>query len=344
MTQAKMADNAEPKRLEPPILAIQILLAAVIGAASGLLHIVNPARSDYSSFWAAHHVANPYHPAELAAILGMHAYFPYPPPFLLITLPLAWTSLLVGYFAWVAFSAAAIVLSLRRLIAPIVLLVPIVFLAEINGQTSLIMGACLFGAATLSRRPMIAGALLGLAVCIKPQVVVVLPLAFLAAGLWRVMISAALTALLVCLVATLAYGVGAWTDWLGSLPTWLHVNDATWAHRYLALPGAWKIVALVMGAGAVWWAARRGRLELGVLIGVAAALLGSLHAMEYDLAILAPFAISAGLARRWWGLPYGAALLAPASPWVVLALALMAVVDVFVGQRRNLIVTRSLPV
>jgi len=334
MTQAKTAETAKPGQPPPQILAIQILFAAIIGAASGLLHIANPARSDFSSFWAAHHVANAYNSVEISAKLGMgHAYFPYPPPFLLITLPLAWTSISQGYFAWVSISAGAIVVSMRRLIAPIVLLVPIVFLSEINGQTSLIIGACLFGAVSLRRQPILAGVLLGLAVCIKPQIVVVLPVAFLAAGFWRVLLSAALSALLISSAATLAYGVGAWSDWLGSLPAWLQVNDAAWARRYLSLPGAWKIVALVLGASASWWSARRGRFELSAFIAVAAALLGSLHAMDYDLAVLAPFAISAALARRWWGIPYGAALLAPPSAWSVLALAVMALLDVVVSSK-----------
>ncbi len=260
------------------------------------------------------------------------SFFPYPPTFLLLTLPLAWTSLSVAYFAWVGLSAAAIVGSLRRLLAPLVLLVPIVFLSETNGQTSLFMGACVFGAAGLHRRPILAGVLLGLAACIKPQVVVLVPIVLMAAGRWRMLFSAGVTGLAVCAIATLVYGVHAWLDWLNMLPQWLRINDAWWTGRYLALPGIWKVPALVLGSGAAVFAVRRGRFEAGVFIALAAAFLGSLHAMDYDEAILAPFAIAAGLARRWWGLAYAAALLAPASAWSVLALGVLAIVDVTVGR------------
>jgi hypothetical protein len=314
----------------PQILAIQLVLAFAIGVSIGMLHFIAPIRADFSSFWAAHHVASAYDTAAVSRLLHVtHGFFPYPPPFLMLTVPLAWVSVSVGYALWCGLSAAAIVASLRRLLAPAVLMFPIVLMSEINGQTSLIMGACLFAAASLERRPILAGTLLGLAACIKPQVVVLAPLVLLAAGQWRVLASAAVTGLALCAASTLAYGVGIWADWLGSLPDFLRVNDAAWAQRYLALPGAWKVVALAVGAIMAWWAGRRGRVELGVFIGIAAAFLGSLHAMDYDVATLAPFAISAALVRRWWGLPYIGGLLLTASPWSVLVLGVLAMVDVF---------------
>jgi Glycosyltransferase family 87 len=320
----------------PQILAIQLVLAAAVGAAAALLHFMKPLRADFGSFWAAHHVTSAYDTVEISRFLHVtHGFFPYPPTFLMLTLPLAWVSVSVGYVAWCALSAAAVVVSQRRLLAPAVLLVPTVLLSEVNGQTSLIMGACLCAASSLHRRPILAGALLGLAACIKPQVVILAPLVFLAAGRWRVLASAATAGLVLCLAATLVYGVGAWTDWLASLPEFLRVNDSDWAKRYLALPGAWKIVALVAGAAAAWWAGRRGRVELGVLIAAAAALLGSLHAMDYDAAILAPLALVAALSRRWWGLPYAGALLLPASPWSVLMLGVLAIIDMFAPTRSD---------
>ncbi len=327
MRGAKAA-NAKPLVFSGQILALQIVFAIVVGDAAGALRLIDPSQSDFAMFWAAHRVATPYDPAAIsAALTHVKAYFPYAPPFLLLTAPLALVSASVGYLAWVGLSAAAVVASLRRLAAPVVLLVPMVFLSGLIGQTSLIMGACLYGGASLRQRPILAGALLGVAACIKPQVVVLLPFVLIGAGRWRVMASAAITGLLLCAAATAVYGVGIWSDWLGSLPGFLKANDIAWTGRYLALPGAWKLVALAVGAAAAWWAGRRDRVELGVFIAIAAALLGSLHAMDYDAAILAPFAVSAALARRWWGLPYAVALLVPASPWSVLALGAMAAAD-----------------
>ena len=56
-----------------------------------------------------------------------------------------------------------------------------------------------------------------------------------------------------------------------------------------------------------------------MFIAVAAALLGSLHAMDYDGAVLAPFAVSAAFSNRWFGLAYAAAIAIPPSVLTVLA-------------------------
>ena len=149
---------------------------------------------------------------------------------------------------------------MRRLWAPLLLAVPAVLMAVISGQTSLLMGALLFTGATLGNRPLLAGAIFGVAACIKPQVMVLLPLVILFAGQWRILASAAATGLVLCLAATLLYGAQIWADWLLSLPGWRHANDGIWAERYawagrfvwagryLALPGLWKIAALVGAA------------------------------------------------------------------------------------------------
>jgi hypothetical protein len=230
-----------------------------------------------------------------------------------------------GYLTWTALAAAGAVASLRRLLAPVVLAAPAVLMAIVGGQTSLVMAALLFSGATLRHRPLLAGAMFGIAACIKPQVVVLVPLVLLAAGQWRMLAGAAATGLLLCLAATLAYGPAVWSDWLGSLPAFLAANDGVWSGRYLALPGLWKVAALAAGVLASLYAGRRGRIELGTFIAVAAALLGSLHAMDYDAAILAPFAVSAALGWGWWGLLYLPPLLWPPTTWCVLVLGALAI-------------------
>jgi len=99
--------------------------------------------------------------------------------------------------------------------------------------------------------------------------------------------------------------------------------------RYLALPGLWKAVPIVAGGALAWLAGRRGRYEAGIFIAVAAALLGSFHAIDYDAAILAPFAVSAALTAGWRGWGCLAAMLCPPTAWSVASLgglaALMAI-------------------
>ena len=328
----RMSENVDsaPTRagliFEGKVLAVQVAFAAILAGAIGVQVLKSGASFDFVAFWAAHHVPLPYDHLALSKVAGAKTFFPYPPTFLLLTLPLAWVSLQAGYLSWTALAAAGAVASLRRLWAPVMLAAPAALMAIVGGQTSLVMAALLFGGATLRHRPLLAGAMFGIAACIKPQVVVLVPLVLVAAGQWRMLVGAAATGLLLCLAATLAYGPAVWSDWLGSLPAFLAANDGVWSGRYLALPGLWKVAALAAGIVASAYAGRRGRLELGIFIAVAAALLGSLHAMDYDAAILAPFAVSAALGWRWWGLLYLPPLLCPPTTWCVLVLGALAIV------------------
>jgi len=300
-------------RISRTVLAAQLVFAGFVATAVAL-HAHGPA--DFKIFWAAQHTATPYDAAAIAKVLGPGLRpFSYPPTFLFLTKPLAWISQPVAYVGWVALSAMAMVASLRRPAAPLVLFAPAVFLAGIVGQTSLLVGAALFAGATLLSRPVIAGMLFGLAACIKPQVVVFAPLVLIAGGHWRALAAAAATGLVVSLGATALYGPHIWADWLISLQSFVQANDVAWPGRYLSLPGLWRIAPLAIGAVAAWRLASDPERATGV--AVVAALLGSLHAMDYDAAILTPFALSAALAGSWTAVGYVIFLVAPPAMWSV---------------------------
>jgi hypothetical protein len=110
--------------------------------------------------------------------------------------------------------------------------------------------------------------------------------------------SVAATGIILCIAATGLYGPGIWMLWLHSLPGFLQANDAQLSGRYLALEGPWKAVPIILGAMLAWWSGRKGRYETGVFVATAAALLGSVHAIDYDAAILAPFALLRSAVRR----------------------------------------------
>jgi hypothetical protein len=74
-------------------------------------------------------------------------------------------------------------------------------------------------------------------------------------------------------------------------------------------------------------------IEPGYFIAIAAALLGSLHAMDYDAAILAPFAVSAAFSNRWFGLAYAGALAFPPTALTVLAMLAFATWSLLQGSR-----------
>ena len=296
--------------------------AVALAAAIALAFVVvkSGAVSDFAVFWTAQHLAHPYDFVELSRAIGPKTtYFPYPPTFLLLTVPLGWLSLPAANFVWITVSATAIVACGRRLWAPLILASPAVFMAGMIGQTSLIMGALVFAATTLRRRPILSGVCLAIAACIKPQIVVLIPIALAAAGQWRMLASTAATGLLLCALSALAYGPQLWLDWLLSLPGFLRFNDLKFTGRYIAVPGNWRVVVLVAGGCVAWLAGRAGEVERGVFVAVATALLGSLHAMDYDAAILAPFVFTAARRDRWTALGCVAALAIPPSTWSVLA-------------------------
>lgn len=315
------------------IAVAQAVFVSAVAFVVGRQAIGGGALPDFAMFWGAHHIASPYDWRALTRLLNSDtAIFPYPPTFVLLTEPLAWLPMVTAYYVWVALSLSAVVLALRRLEAPIVLIAPAVFMAGVSGQTSLVIGAALFACVTLPSRPWLAGVLLGIAACIKPQAVVLAPVVLLATGQWRVLAAAAVTGFALVCAATLAYGWRIWLDWLHLLPTVVSSTDAAFTGRLLALPGWWKLVAVAVGLAGSWIAARRGQPRLAMTVAVAATLLGSLHSLDYDVAILAPFALSAVLCGGWIALGYAAALIAPPSAWSVLAIGALAIVDIGWGS------------
>ena len=133
--------------------------------------------------------------------------------------------------------------------------------------------------------------------------------------------------------ATIAYGWRIWMDWLQLLPTVMSSTDAAFTGRILALPGLWKLAAIAIGIVGAWIAARRDQPRLAMMIAVAATLLGSLHSLDYDAAILAPFALMAVLDGGWIAIAYAVALILPPSNWTVLALGALAVLELGWGPR-----------
>lgn len=304
--------------------AAQLVFTAAVVIAVGLQALHAAKSPDFAMIWAAQHTVRPYSIDALNAVLGSGGhYFPYPPTVLVLTLPLRLAPYTTAYLAWLVLSAWAIVGSLRALAAPLVLAVPAVFLAAIDGQTSLFMAALLITGVTCER-PLAAGVLYGLAACVKPQVGLLIPLFLLSSHQWRSIAAAILTVLIVGLISILTFGVGAWSAWWSSLPGFLAANDAVWRSRYLSLPGAWALVALGLGSLGAVVAARTGEPLLACFICVGSALLGSLHAMDYDEAILAPFAVRAAVLSGPIGLAYLVPLAFPPNRLATLALTLLA--------------------
>jgi len=193
----------------------------------------HPFATDFVSFWTAARLAIDGSP-EAAWIPALHAaaqarnfsagagyapgYFAffYPPPFLLLCLPLGYLTYGWAATAWLAMTVTAYVATLRRLLPArwptilIALAYPAALINAGHGQNGFLTTALLATAALqLDKRPGIAGACLG-ALCFKPQLALMIVPSLLLARRWRSLAWAVATAVLFCVASLLAFGPAAW--------------------------------------------------------------------------------------------------------------------------------------
>jgi hypothetical protein len=311
------------------------LLAALFAAAAlawlaashGLVDPAgHPIGTDFLSFHAAARLAVAGTPAlawdpaahaaaEAALVPGVHGYwaFFYPPPFLLLLLPLGLLPYGGALALWLATTTAAALLALHRL-APRLGLValaaaPALWLNAGHGQNGALSLALLAaGAILLDRRPFVAGLLLGVLV-VKPHLAPAVGVALLAAGRPTAVVGAILSAALLCLVSLAVVGVDAWRAFLAAAPLARLTleSDLVGAHKMASVFAA----ARLLGAGlavayglqtavavavlaAVAVTIRRARPDGATTIALAAAAapLVSPFLLDYDLAItLLPLAL-----------------------------------------------------
>ena len=206
----------------------------VAGTHGLIVPLERPTTTDFVSFYAAGKLAGAGTPAlaydhaahhaaeEQATAAGIHyQYFNYPPVFLLLCAALASLPYLVAFVLFEGVTLALFlfvglrILGERSGTALIALAaLPIVFWNLGLGQNAFLTAA-LFGAATLlvDHRPVIAGLLFG-ALCYKPQLGILIPLALAAAGQWRAFAAAALSTLVLVGASLGAFGVETWQAFL----------------------------------------------------------------------------------------------------------------------------------
>ncbi|MEQ8935441.1 MAG: glycosyltransferase family 87 protein, partial [Amphiplicatus sp.] len=141
----------------------------------------------------------------------------YPPSVFFLTAALTLLPFKASYILWVGFGWAVMALTLRhigfhgrtlRLLALSPLAAPIV----VSGQISFLTGAALALAAYKPKtRWFIAGIAAGL-LTLKPQLGLLIPLAYVAVGAWRAILVAAAIALLVHAPSLLVFGLDGWSD------------------------------------------------------------------------------------------------------------------------------------
>jgi hypothetical protein len=334
-------------------------------------HAVAGVPTDFVGVWAAGHLALDGQPQaaydrsthkaveDLAAGFAFRGYYPwlYPPPFLLAATGLALVPYGFAHLLWPILTSSAYLATIRAIIrhrAAILLAAAFpAVVANIAAEQNGFVSAALLGGALIQmeRRPLLSGCLLGL-LTYKPQLWLLIPLALVAGGRWRVLGSAAAVAVGLAAASWVAFGTATWTAFAHSAaiaPRDFLANDAANWHKLQTVFGlvrslggsettAWLLHAVTVAAAALFvWAAWRRPIAFDVRAAAlaAAALLATPYLYAYDLVVLAvAMAFLIRLGQTTGFLPFELAGLAAAS-LVILALPL---VEVPVGPAATVIV------
>ena len=268
------------------------------------------ALSDLSLIYQFDLVSTLQHP--LVGDLGQRPFI-YPPTTLLLAVPFSILPFFPSLLIFSSVAIAAMLWASRRWTTDWWLLVATlpVFAAAYSGQITLIVAALsLFGISKLDSQPTIAGVLLGLAAVLKPQLMMLAPIALIAGRHWRTIFAATATAVIAIIITTIAFGIEIWRRWIGALEPFQTLIEGygpllrntlspyAMATRMGLDPTGVTIVSLLIAIPFVAFVFARTRDPAGRVVAlVGGALLISPYAMNYELATLAPVALMRPLKR-----------------------------------------------
>jgi hypothetical protein len=289
------------------------MLFVIIAGTSCWIVFKQSSPVDFLSYWAAAKLAVSGHAASAYDIaihrevergvsdLGGLLPFPYPPPFILAVAPFGVLPFNVAFPVWVIATGSLYFVAARRLASPrVVLAQPAVLVNGMIGQNGFLLSAVFIGGTgLLSTQPFVGGAILGLFV-FKPQLGLLLPVAVVAAREWRAVAGAALSALLLLLMALLLFGITAYEGFLERAPQYaryMQENRWPWAElaspfaflRWFGVPATAALVThfTIALAGAVLvWRSWRESWEQRVPILAAASILVPPYIFTYDSLLL----------------------------------------------------------
>jgi hypothetical protein len=317
------------KWLQIGVLVVGVIVLAAIGwRDTAKLLTYQPLGIDFLPMWAAAHEVF-VHPHRVYDFVRLTHFeqpelfnypfrglrpFVYPPPALLIFAPFGRAPFGIANLVWTGLGLLVILLAMsskvkspRVLALLAMVLSPASLLVLVTGQVTFLIAAMVVTALLcVKTQPTLAGVLFGLAGAIKPQALVLLPVALFALGAWRTMLMTALSAAALAVASALVFGLQAWIDWFAAVSRfeeWVMKTPGlvrgmitpTALGMSMGLdPGALATWRLGFGLGAiamVWFVFRRTEdpaRRLTALFG--GALFISPYAMHYDAALLAPAA------------------------------------------------------
>ena len=166
------------------------------------------------------------HKAAGVAALGHdfpgHFALYYPPPYLLLLSVLPLLPYTASYIAWVLLTPLPYIYVISRIVDDRIGILlacafPAVLANAIIGQNGCITAA-LFGGAlvAMQSRPVLAGCLIAL-LTYKPHFGILIPLALICAGQWRVFVSAAVATVALAVASWAILGTGAWEGFIDAI-------------------------------------------------------------------------------------------------------------------------------
>lgn len=314
------------------VLLITAVLVALVLNTLMLLGLDSSAKlaTDFRVFWlaASAPLDQLYAPAT--------SPFVNPPTALLWLKPLALFPVGAGFVVWTGLSFGLFYLAAVRLFsrtaALLALISPIAFKAAMLGQTTLILSAVTLIA--FRSLGMAGGIALGVVASIKPQLLLLAPLAFIIRSDWRTLAGMAVGGAGSLLLQLVLFGPSLWADWLQAMPAFQHelvrqnvlqhsVSPAGYAIWHGLKPLPFLALGIALGVAAVAFTAKK--LEQGWLAGlvVGSSAIAAPYSLPHDLVILAPIAAIVVLGPlRIASLPAMLIYIGSALPFVLSAVAL----------------------
>ena len=321
---------------------------------------------DFVNYWSSAHLAAHGQALKVYDLDGFVAFerahtaanaalkwYSYPPVAMLLSLPLALTGFVSGLGLWLLAGFVLNAMLLKEslgwrwaLLAAFA--APAALWNDLSGQNGAFTAAFFAGGLILlAQRPWLAGALLG-ALCFKPHLAILIPLALMAGGYWRAFLGAGLSALALCGACSLLFGPEIWPAFLHNAPmnvTVLETGTGFWPRMptpfaaVMMLGGGLKtayatqIVSAVAAAGItilVWRSPVSLRVKGAALI--VATFLATPYAWDYDMVVMS-FAAAWLIreARNSGFQPYEKIALALAVALPVLTMPLLAWAHLQVG-------------
>lgn len=286
-------------RLGAVVVAVYASLLAIGALPGGWL--VNdaggPARTNFLAFWSAGSLALRHIAAaaydwptlgnfETQAAGRTFAALPwvYPPTFLLAVAPFAALPYVPAFLAWMAATLSAYLAAIhailpRRLTLLLAPASPVVFWNVLTTQNGVLTTALLgFSLAFLETRPIVAGIFIGL-LTYKPQLGLLFPLVLALTGRWRVIASAAVTALVFAGASYFVFGAETWAAFFRSGAITADAEFGAKLFPWPSLETTYGLVRSLGGGASVAWTAH------GVVALATAALVCRiwLRPVAYDL-------------------------------------------------------------